>query len=110
MSHLCWPARYSLQILLLAFTVLSFETGSVIAAEDWWQWGGPQRNFVIKSTPLADSWPPAGPRRLWVRDLGDGYSGIAVKSGRLYTMMHRRGQEVIVALDANNGKTIWEYA
>jgi len=81
----------------------------VLAADDWPQWGGPNRNFVITSARLADSWPPDGPRRVWERDLGEGYSGIAVQSGQLFTMVHRSGQEVVVALDASSGKTIWEY-
>jgi outer membrane protein assembly factor BamB len=46
----------------------------------------------------------------WSRDLGEGFSGIAVAGGRLFTMYRRDGQEVVVAMDAADGKTLWEHA
>ncbi len=77
---------------------------------DWPQWGGPRRDFVARGVDLAEVWPASGPRVVWRRELGDGYSAIAVRAGRLYTM-HRRGDEdVVVALDAATGRTIWEHA
>ncbi|MFN8007318.1 MAG: PQQ-binding-like beta-propeller repeat protein [Terriglobia bacterium] len=93
----------------LLITLLMGSSLCVAADADWPQWGGPHRNFVVESGRLAISWPSEGPARLWERELGDGYSGIAVSSGRLYTMLHRGNQEVVVSLDASNGKTIWEY-
>lgn len=80
------------------------------ASADWPQWGGPQRNFKVATTGLASSWPASGPRKLWSRPLGDGYSAIAAEGGRLYTMYHKGEQEVVIALDAATGKTLWEYA
>jgi outer membrane protein assembly factor BamB len=77
---------------------------------DWPQWGGPHRNFVSDAKGLAAAWPEGGPRRLWSRELGEGYSAIAAAGGRLYTMTRRGGREVAVALDAETGKTLWEYA
>ncbi|MGH9632311.1 MAG: hypothetical protein ACRD7E_28740, partial [Bryobacteraceae bacterium] len=68
---------------------------------------------------MADSWPAEGPRKLWVRELGEGYSAIAVRGGTLYTMYRRDAaiwqifssdQEVVVALDAKTGHTKWEFA
>ncbi|NOT63892.1 MAG: PQQ-binding-like beta-propeller repeat protein [Acidobacteria bacterium] len=79
-------------------------------ANDWAQWGGPQRNFKSSSTGLATSWPEGGPRKLWSRPLGDGYSSIAVTGGKLFTMYRRGEQDVVIVLDAATGKTIWEYA
>ena len=85
----------------------------------WKLWGGPGRNFISPAGGLADSWPEAGPPVLWKRDLGEGYSAIAVDGEKLYTMYHRsqpywllfaEQQEVVAALDARTGKTLWEYA
>ena len=56
---------------------------------DWLQWGGPNRNFSVDSPGLADRWPDEGPRTLWSRELGDGYSAIVVKDGLLYTMCRK---------------------
>jgi len=76
---------------------------------DWPQWGGPHRNFVSDAKGLATTWPEGGPRRVWARDFGEGYSAIAAEGGRLYTMTRRGAQELVVALDAETGKTLWEY-
>ena len=85
---------------------------------DWTQWGGPNRNFMSDATGLADSWPAGGPKKLWSRALGEGHSSILVESGRLYTMsrpaglmtyVRRSQEEVITALDAATGKTVWEF-
>ena len=97
-------------ISVLVFALLSIPRGAALAQSgDWSQWGGPNRNFKSSVTGLATTWPASGPRKLWSRELGEGFSGIAVQSGRLFTM-HRKGeQEVVVALDAASGKTLWEY-
>jgi hypothetical protein len=50
----------------------------------WTQWGGPNRNFQTDAAGLKDTWPPTGPRVVWKRPLGDGYSSPAVDIGVLY--------------------------
>jgi outer membrane protein assembly factor BamB len=87
------------------------QTAAVPApSKDWLQWGGPRRDFVTPSTGLPNLWPADGPRKLWSRTLGDGYSGIAVEGTTLYTAYRRGAQDVVTALDARTGKTLWEYA
>lgn len=83
---------------------------TMAASPDWPQWGGPSRDFKVSAPKLADSWPESGPKVKWRRALGEGYSAIATKDGTLYTMYRKDGKDVIVALDAGNGKTRWEYA
>lgn len=79
-------------------------------ATDWTQFGGPHRNFVTDVKGLAAAWPEAGPKQLWKRELGEGYSAVAAEGGRLYTMYQKGEQEVVIALDAASGKTVWEHA
>jgi outer membrane protein assembly factor BamB len=88
------------------------------APASWPQWGGPTRDFMTDSKGLATKWPAGGPKKLWTRALGEGHSAIVAEGGRLYTMyrplgliaMVRRSQEeVIAALDANTGATVWEH-
>jgi outer membrane protein assembly factor BamB len=92
---------------------------SSAGSQGWRQWGGPNRNFVSDAVGLADSWPESGPAQIWSRPLGLGHSSIVAESGRLYTM-YRPGQEitrkgpwesreVVIALEASTGKTLWEY-
>jgi outer membrane protein assembly factor BamB len=78
--------------------------------ESWPVWGGPRRDFIARSTGLASAWPPEGPRQLWSRTLGDGYSPIAESDGVLFTAYRRGSKDVVIALDAATGKTLWEYA
>jgi hypothetical protein len=60
------------------------------SSANWPVWGGPNRDFhAALSAPLADSWPAGGPKKLWERELGEGYSAIAVHGGTLYTMYRR---------------------
>ena len=106
-------------VMALVFAA-SFAVDFVRAAPDtsWLQWGGPRRNFMIESAPLAAKWPASGPKQLWSRSLGEGHSAIVVDGNRLYTMyraggllsMVRRTQsETVGAFDASTGKTIWEH-
>ena len=77
-------------------------------SDPWPQWGGPSRNFVIEARGLATSWPTEGPRRIWTRALGDGYSGIVSDDTTLYTMYRAGNQDAAVALDRATGATRWE--
>jgi outer membrane protein assembly factor BamB len=100
---------YNAGVRTLTLCILLSATG--FAADlNWPQFGGPHRNFTSDATGLASSWPPSGPKKLWSRPLGEGYSGIAVDNGALYTMYRRGDDEVAIALDAATGKTLWEYA
>jgi outer membrane protein assembly factor BamB len=96
--------------LAALFLVVACNATVAAQALDWPQWGGAHRNFVSDAKGLASVWPEGGPRRLWSRELGEGYSAIAAEGGRLYTMSRRGSREIVVALNAATGKTIWEYA
>lgn len=102
--------RYRLAILAVAACLMA---SPIAVADDWPQWGGRNRNFMTDSTGLAKVWPAGGPRQLWSRALGEGYSSIAVEAGRLYTMYRGQGehvgQDVVIAIDAATGETIWQY-
>jgi outer membrane protein assembly factor BamB len=103
-------------VLLLAASAASVASAQT-TAPSWTQWGGPTRDFMSSSTGLAASWPATGPRRLWSRSFGEGHSMVLAEGGRLYSMYRpvapARGQyaqvEVVAALDAATGKTIWEH-
>src|SRR5262245_17238736 len=98
------------RFLLMASLLALLSTAAFAQSSDWAPWGAPHRNFVSETKGLAPSWPASGPRRLWQREMGEGYSGIAVEGGRLFTMYRKAGSEVAIALDAATGKTIWEYS
>jgi outer membrane protein assembly factor BamB len=92
----------------------------------WPQWGGPTRDFKAPAGRLAATWPTGGPREVWSRSLGEGYSAITVDAGTLYTMYRPvkglvatvlskftgsgEEPEVVAALDAATGATRWEHS
>ena len=103
--------EYGHGVCRLLVALLLSSTATVVAqSPEWVQWGGPTRDFKSDATGLAASWPETGPPRLWSRDLGEGDSGIAFQDGRLYTMYRRDDREVVVAVEAATGKTLWEFA
>ena len=70
----------------------------------------PTGTFRPKPVGLKDVWPAAGPRVVWKRALGEGYSSPAVENGVLYTMYGKPREEVVLAADAETGTTLWEHA
>ena len=89
--------------------ILLIGASAMAQTPGWPQWGGPNRNFKSEATGLSSSWPATGPRRLWSRELGEGYSAIVTSGGALYTMYRKGDDEIVIALDAQDGKTAWEY-
>ncbi len=89
--------------------IVALSLCSVPAVAQWPQFGGPNRDFKVNSKGLAEKWPENGPKKIWERDLGDGYSTIVVDDGLLFTMYRTGEDEFSVALDAKTGKTIWEH-
>ena len=74
----------------------------------WPQWGGPNRNFATPAADFAQSWPEGGPRRLWQRPLGDGFSSIVTDGPTLYTLYRDGADDVVVAMEAATGRTRWD--
>jgi outer membrane protein assembly factor BamB len=76
-------------------------------ADDWPQFLGPTRNGVAPDPRIVDQWPDAGPKILWEKKIGSGWSSPVVSGGRL-VLFHRVGdKEIIECLDAASGKPIW---
>ena len=80
---------------------------SCAKAPEWPPWRGPNRGGIAHETGLLKSWPPDGPKVLWRIPFGNGYSGISISDGRLYTMFAPEEDEFVVCLDQSNGEEIW---
>ena len=100
--------RIARLVFIAVALALALRLDVVTQTRSWPQFGGPSRNFVVDSKGLASTWPADGPRQLWKRELGEGFSAIAVDGSRLFTMYQRGEQEIVVCLDAASGRTIWE--
>ncbi|MEP7271501.1 MAG: PQQ-binding-like beta-propeller repeat protein, partial [Acidobacteriota bacterium] len=82
-----------------------------IAAADWPQWRGPQRNGLSVETGLLKAWPQAGPAQVWsVSNLGQGFGSISVKGDRLFVQGSTSSASVLFCLSRSDGKVIWQSA
>lgn len=88
-----WQRTY---LLAVYFTL---GAGAALAAESP-QFRGPGRDGVFRAAGLLQSWPEAGPTRLWsVSGLGEGFSSVSAAAGRIYTTGAEDGQGFVVAFD-----------
>jgi outer membrane protein assembly factor BamB len=96
---------------MVAFLALGagVETFATLAlATDWPQWRGPERTNISKETGLLDQWPSDGPKLAWKAEgLGEGYAGVSIVGGRIYTMGEDKQSSYICALDEKSGKILW---
>jgi outer membrane protein assembly factor BamB len=74
---------------------------------DWPQWRGPNRDGMVASFTEPKTWPDRLTQR-WKVDVGLGYSTPILIGDRVYMYARRGEAEVLMALDAATGKTIWQ--
>lgn len=98
---------------ILVVLILSGSLGSAAAA-DWPQYRGPQRDGVSLEKGWLATWPEDGLEVLWKREVGEGYSTVAVARGRVYTMglvgSAKDLREKIWCFDAATGDVVWEHS
>lgn len=99
---------------------------AVAAADDWSQWLGNQRDGVWREEGILEKFPPGGPKVVWRKPVGGGYSGPAVVNGKVYVMDRVlaegeknpanpfatnpvKGSERVICFDAKDGKVLWEH-
>lgn len=103
------------QFAAMLFGVWYFVSG-VLNAEaadnskaDWPQWRGPNRDGISSETGFLKNWPKEGPKVSWQIPLGDGYSGISITQGKVYTMFAEGNDEFVICLNASDGKEVWRF-
>jgi outer membrane protein assembly factor BamB len=95
--------RIARPLLALALGLAGF----AVAAADWPQFRGPNRDGISPEPGLLASWPGGGPRVLWKIPLGEGFSQVVVAKNRLFAFYGQGSDEVAAALDAATGKQLW---
>jgi len=100
-------ANTSLRVLRVFVAAFAFQ--AALAAQDWPQILGPNRNGIYTGPEIVPSFPRTGPPSLWKRDVGAGFAGPAVVGDRLILFHRVNNRETVEAMDANTGKTIWTF-
>jgi outer membrane protein assembly factor BamB len=77
------------------------------APTDYTQWRGQGRDGSASSFTTPKTWPEQLTRR-WKVEIGEGYATPILVGPRVYMLARREGNEVMMALDAETGKSIWE--
>jgi outer membrane protein assembly factor BamB len=95
---------------LLRPVVLALVLGAQAVAADWPQVLGPGRDGVYGGPPLSETWGASGPRVVWRRTIGQGLSGPVVVQNRVIIFHRLSDREIVEAIDAAGGKTLWQYA
>ena len=97
-----------------AFTLVTLAA----SADDWAQWGGPQRDLIWRETGIVQELPKdkeGAIPRMWTAKIGDGYAGPAVANGRVFVtdrLTARNGRkqtERVLCFDAETGDPIWSH-
>jgi len=99
--------RAALEVLLLASAALPAARGG---AADWPQWRGPNRNGTSPETGWRTAWPADGPKALWRNEVGVGFSSIAVRGGKVYTLGSKQNVDTVYCFDADTGQKVWEHS
>jgi outer membrane protein assembly factor BamB len=74
---------------------------------DWPQQLGPNRDGGYHGPALGERWPSHGPRVVWRKDVGQGFSGPVVSAGRVILFHRIAGREVVESIDAGTGAGQW---
>jgi outer membrane protein assembly factor BamB len=85
-------------------------------ADDWPQWGGPQRDLVWREEGIVERLPPEDAEsgmlpRVWTAKIGAGYAGPAVAEGRVYVAdrIAEENLERVLSFDAATGDELWKH-
>jgi outer membrane protein assembly factor BamB len=101
-----FSCRWGLYFLVLL-------TGSSAIADDWPQWGGPQRDLVWREEGIVETFSTDGilPRK-WSTPIAAGYSGPAVADGRVFITdrIQESETERVHCLDAETGDILWTHS
>jgi outer membrane protein assembly factor BamB len=79
------------------------------AGQPWWpHFHGPQRDNISRETGLLKKWPENGPTLLWkFPDCGEGFSGVSIAAGKVFTAGDFDDVEKVIALDMD-GRLLWQ--
>ena len=79
------------------------------SGHDWPVFLGPHGTGVSDETGLLDEWPATGPRMLWEKRIGKGYSSPSILDGRVVVHHRQRDLDIIECLNFEDGTPIWKY-
>ncbi|MCZ6632849.1 MAG: PQQ-binding-like beta-propeller repeat protein, partial [bacterium] len=99
-----------LSIFLLSFADIGAQHTSVSTGSlDWPSWGGPNGDFTVNDAGVLRPDRRYALQVVWKKQLGTGYSAIAVRNGLAVTMFSDGTHDYVIGLDAKDGSERWKY-
>ncbi len=116
----------ALSRLFFLISTLLLTLPSLVRADDWPQWLGPERDGIWREMGILDKFPEGGPKVRWRTPIGAGYSGPVVAAGRVYVTdrilaegvknpksgfakERLAGKERILCLNEKTGELLWKH-
>ena len=78
-------------------------------SEAWQNWRGPNRDGMLAGQTWPDSLDENSLKSVWVKDLGDSYSGPVLTETSVFTTESIGGKERVYSFDRSNGDLQWKY-
>jgi len=79
-------------------------------ATDWPHFLGPTSDGISTETGLITAWPSSGPKVLWKKEIGTGYSAPAIRDGHLVLFHRIKNKEIVQAFDVKTAKQVWQHS
>ena len=83
--------------------------GTRKAGDDWPQFLGPTADSKSAETGIVTDWPPAGPKRVWVKTVGTGYGMPTISRGRLFQFSRYRDENRLTCMHSETGEELWRF-
>ncbi len=99
----------ALMKLSAVLTVSLCAASSGAFGQDWPQFRGPDRDGVFSGRATIEPFPSAGPALVWDRPIGAGFSAPVAAQGSVVVFHRQGGQEVVEALRAESGESLWDF-
>ena len=91
--------------------ILLLACNSIVFAQDWPQYLGPDRNSTSPQKGILRAWPESGPEVLWTVNVGPGYGGPVVKDGKVYLLdRDDKTGDIMRCFDFKTGKELWKFS
>jgi len=107
----CRTEVANVMVILVAAALLA--AGPAARAADWPNYRGPGHDGFSSETDWKALWGSAGPKKLWTKSIGVGFSSIVVSDGRAY-MTGNSGKksgakDTVYCVDADTGRELWAH-
>ena len=87
--------------------LISLAFNQTLAAQDWNQWRGQNRDGVVKGFAARPNWPDKL-KLQWKAVVGTGHSSPVVSGKQIFIHTRQQEQEVVSSIDLDTEKLLWQ--